>query len=103
MNKDKKYSLVLEKCDLCNSGEYKAVLKNSFGEVHSKMRLNVLPNPNQLNESPCFVEQLKDINVNEGQDVCFKCKVTGIPQPDVVWFKDGNPIQESSNIKVGLN
>ena len=99
--KDNKYSLVLEKCDLVDSGEYKAVFKNSFGEAQSKCRLNVYPNNrHESKNSPIFLDLLKDINVNEGQDVCFKCKVVGVPQPQVKWFKNGNPIIETNNIKV---
>ena len=68
--KDNQYSLVLEKCDLVDSGEYKAVFKKSFREGQSYCRLNV--NPNNRHESknlPIFLDLFKDINVNEGQDV----------------------------------
>lgn len=53
--------------------------------------------------APEFLEQLRDITIHEGQDVCFKTKVTGIPQPDIKWFKDGNLISETANIKVRLS
>ena len=99
--KENKYSLVLEVCDLNDSGEYKAVLKNKFGQAQSKCRLNVYPNNENFKNSPNFVELLKDINIQKGQDVCFKCVVVGTPQPEVKWFKDGHPIKETNNIKVG--
>ena len=92
---------MLEKCDLTDSGEYKAVLKNRFGEAQSKCRLNVYPsNRHEQKNSPKFIELLKDISINEGQDVCFKCIITGTPQPEVKWFKDGNPVSETNKIKV---
>lgn len=103
-NEENKYSLVISKCDLSDNGEYKALLKNDFGEAQSKCRLNVSPNMEELSKnSPHFVELLRDMSVNEGQDVCFKCKVTGIPQPNLKWFKDGQEIEESERIKVGFS
>ncbi len=79
------------------------MFKNSFGEAQSKCRLNVYPNNrHETRNMPIFLELLKDININVGQDVCFKCKVSGIPQPDVKWFKNGNPIVENNKIKVGI-
>ncbi len=106
-NKENKYSLVINKCDLSDSGEYKAILKNIYGEVQCKCILNIsAPLSDDESEpttnAPNFVELLKDITVFMGQDVCFKCKVTGVPQPELKWFKDGNPIKEANNIKVGL-
>lgn len=65
----------------------------------SKCRLNILPNEIE-NNKPVFVEAIKDINVMEGHDVCFKCKVTGYPQPDLKWYKNGTELYESNRTKV---
>ena len=96
--------MIIERCELNDSGEYKALLSNPYGEVQSKCRVNIIPNPISQDEitrnSPSFVELVKDISVNFGQDVCFKCKITGIPAPDVKWFKDGKLIEENSRFKV---
>ena len=106
--KENKYSLIIKKCELDDSGEYKVILRNSFGETHSKCLLNVLAGffdeetEFSSNKGPCFVELIKDSSIKIGQDVCIKCKITGIPQPDLKWYKDGDPIKESKNIKVGL-
>jgi len=107
MNNDK-YTLLIDSCDLSDSGEYKAVLSNLHGEVHSKCRLNVFAKPvvevakaKVEFVSPYFIEQLKDIKINVGQDVCFKCKVAGEPVPEVRWYKDGVLVEENQKIKVG--
>ncbi len=94
------YSLVLDVCALADSGEYRAVLRNKFGEAQTKCRVNVHANPALSAQRPICIEQLKDVNVMEGQDVCFKCKITGIPPPDVAWFKDGEPLKEDERIRV---
>jgi len=50
--------------------------------------------------APYFVELLRDIKVSVGQDVCFKCKVAGMPAPEVRWYKDGVLVAESAKIRV---
>jgi hypothetical protein len=91
---------------MLDSGEYKAVLSNIYGEVQSKCRLNVIAKPVIVSTdvmktvSPYFIELLKDIKVSEGQDVCFKCRVAGQPEPIVRWYKDGVLIEESQTVKV---
>jgi hypothetical protein len=100
---------LIRKCDFNDSGEYKVILKNNFGEIQSKCILNVLTalSDNEIEFSsksrPFFVELVKDITIKQGQDVCLKCKITGIPQPELKWYKDGKLINEANNIKVGLN
>ena len=36
---------------------------------------------------PEWVTKPQDEEVVEGQDITFPCKVTGVPQPTVVWRK----------------
>jgi hypothetical protein len=118
LKKDNKYSIKLDSCNLNDSGIYKIKFRNNFGEVISQCRLNVLPKPIKQPEpqqqqqqiqqkeeivketAPFFIENIKDITVNEGQDACFKCKVFGVPMPEIVWTKDGVPLVESDKIKV---
>lgn len=38
---------------------------------------------------PSFVQQLHDATIKEGDRFTFQCKVTGNPEPNVEWFKDG--------------
>ena len=89
---------------MADSGEFKAVVSNIHGEVVSKCRLNVFAKPvlNVKSEvvAPYFIELLKDIKINVGQDVCFKCRIAGEPEPEVRWYKDGNLLYENNKIKV---
>ena len=34
-----------------------------------------------------------DMFVTEGEEVCFKIKVSGEPQPTVTWYHDGEPVK----------
>ncbi|RMZ96010.1 Muscle M-line assembly unc-89 [Brachionus plicatilis] len=97
---DNKYCLTIDDCKPEDSGEYKAILINSFGQTQSQCRLNVLSN--EIENKPVFVEVLKDISVSEGHDVCLKCKVTGFPQPVIRWFRNATELEESSRVKVRI-
>lgn len=77
-----------------------AVLSNNYGQTQSQCRLNVLSN--EIENKPVFVDVLKDISVLEGHDVCFKCKITGFPQPVIRWFKNGLELEESNRVKVRI-
>lgn len=106
---DDRYTLLIDNCAVSDSGEYKAVASNVHGQVQSKCRLNVFAKPppriveaeaTTRGVAPFFVELVKDISVNDGQDACFKCKVAGEPEPEVRWYKDGVLLVETANIKV---
>ncbi|XP_063235498.1 titin isoform X2 [Bacillus rossius redtenbacheri] len=45
--------------------------------------------------APIFTLPLCDAAVSEGEKVTFECRVTGIPMPEVVWYKDGISIQNN--------
>lgn len=95
---DNRYMLMIQNCQQTDSGEYKAVLRNEFGEVTCKTELVVwIDSP----APPVFVESLRDMTIYEGENACFKCQVTGNPPPDVKWFKNGVQLNQNSNIKVG--
>lgn len=75
-------------------------MRNEYGQSQSKCRLNVNAIETGAKNSPNFIELLKDINVIEGHDICFKCRVSGQPQPLLKWYKNGVEIEETSRIKV---
>lgn len=39
-----------------------------------------------------FVEEPRDVQVIAGQPVTLRCRVQGVPQPVVRWFRDGLPV-----------
>ena len=39
-----------------------------------------------------FVDEPKDVQVVAGQPVTLRCRVQGVPQPVVRWFRDGLPV-----------
>ena len=43
-----------------------------------------------MNITPEFTAPLSDVISDEGNDVCLRCMVTGIPEPTVEWLCDNN-------------
>lgn len=49
---------------------------------------------------PEFQQKLKDTTVTEGEEVKLSVKVTGTPDPEVEWQKNGKPIREGRRVKI---
>lgn len=54
--------------------------------------------PNEI--APDFIEPLKAQRAKEGEEVHMECKVTGVPAPDIRWFKDGEQLKPSTHIEM---
>ena len=105
INKEDQYSLVINECEPEDFGDYKVIAENSYGNVQSTCRLNVQIMPKKQIaeedvEPPKFELELKDINIIEGYDACFECKVSSKVPYQVKWFKDGKELIETNRIKV---
>ena len=78
---------------------------NSYGDTESTCRLNVQVMPRkqvveEVFEPPKFEAGLRDINILEGYDACFECKVNSKAPYQVKWYKDGHELIETNRIKV---
>ncbi|KAA0716077.1 Myosin light chain kinase, smooth muscle [Triplophysa tibetana] len=49
---------------------------------------------------PTFTTVIKDVEVVEGSAARFDCKIEGYPDPEVVWFKDDQPIKETRHFQI---
>lgn len=76
-------------------GNYEAVATNEFGEARQKVRL-------QIAEYPRFIKYPNETFIMARRNGRLEVRVTGVPFPDVKWFKDWQPIAETSRIKVIL-
>ena len=47
---------------------------------------------------PVFVQQLTNCEIIENSAARFECKVSGNPEPEVEWFKDGHLLKESQQL-----
>uniref|UniRef100_A0A8B9IAA2 Myosin light chain kinase, smooth muscle n=3 Tax=Anserinae TaxID=2068722 RepID=A0A8B9IAA2_9AVES len=49
---------------------------------------------------PYFTKTILDIEVVEGSAARFDCKIEGYPDPEVMWFKDDQPVKESRHFQI---
>lgn len=47
-----------------------------------------------MTEPPHFVETYKDTEGTIGQSIRLECSIDGIPEPEVIWSKDGKVIED---------
>ncbi|XP_069107714.1 LOW QUALITY PROTEIN: titin homolog [Argopecten irradians] len=82
-----------------DAGQYMAIAVNENGRCCQYLVLKVKKNSQDL-KAPEFLKGIKDVEVFEGQNVKFRCKVKGYPQPRVIWYKDGKRMTSNSNCKL---
>ncbi|XP_070534198.1 LOW QUALITY PROTEIN: twitchin-like [Ptychodera flava] len=51
-------------------------------------------------EKPKFLEELKDKSVTDGDEVTFRVRVTGVPEPKITWYSSGKEIKPSADFKI---
>ncbi|NWT06213.1 SPEG kinase, partial [Mionectes macconnelli] len=66
-------------------------VSNRHGTAHCTLRLC-------LAEAPRFETIMEDIDVQEGETPRFAVVVEGKPLPDIMWYKDGELLEESSHL-----
>ncbi|XP_066256138.1 obscurin isoform X9 [Euwallacea similis] len=100
-NPDGTSALVIDACDQMRDAlTYKAVASNSAGDVETAAPLTIQSStkPDEPEERPMFLHKLKDISVDEGQQLVLEAPFTGNPIPTVEWTKDGVPIEASDRV-----
>ena len=70
------------------------VARDSGHEVNSKCNLTVTV-PKSY-KKPKFLESLRAVLTEEGA-VNLECKVIGVPQPTLSWFKDGVELKQGNS------
>lgn len=76
----------------CDTGNYRFVAKNKYGEAESGARLDVLLQPE--------IENFKDQTSVPSQTVTFETNIYANPKPKVIWTKDGKNLCNSDNCEV---
>ncbi|KAK7869432.1 hypothetical protein R5R35_008161 [Gryllus longicercus] len=81
------YSLTITKTTLEDTGSYSVVASNEISQTSKFWKFTV-------NAGPEFVKSLeKMVECREADTVILETKVTGTPQPEVKWVKDGEEIK----------
>lgn len=84
-------TLTINPAETRDSGIYSCLLANPLGEDTSKCEANV----RKVYKKPIFTQKLYDQQQVYGNDAKLQVTVTGVPYPDVSWYFQGKPLEES--------
>ncbi|CAG4950620.1 unnamed protein product [Parnassius apollo] len=74
-------------------GWYEAVATNEHGQARQRVRL-------ELAEYPRFITRPEETVALQRRTARIEARVTGVPFPDIKWYKDWQPLAPSSRIKM---
>uniref|UniRef100_A0A493TT88 Ig-like domain-containing protein n=1 Tax=Anas platyrhynchos platyrhynchos TaxID=8840 RepID=A0A493TT88_ANAPP len=96
------YQLVINKVTEEDDAEYSIVARNKYGEDSCKAKLTVIPHPPPADATlrPMFKRLLANAECQEGQNVSFEIRVSGVPKPTLTWEKDGQPLSFGPNFDI---
>ncbi|CDW55769.1 Muscle M line assembly protein unc 89 [Trichuris trichiura] len=88
-----------------DSGEYRCEASNSRGVAWTEAPLNVkvaeLMEYEEGEEvAPDFLEPVQACVVNKGEDAMLICRISGVPTPQVCWYKNGMPLVSDERVEI---
>lgn len=82
-------TLSFAEVELDDEGKYECVVRNKCGTVSAVTELLV----NEAAVKPELMAKLEDIEAAEGEEVQFDVRLSGMPTPEVSWFKGSRKIE----------
>lgn len=87
------YKLVIKEAKTELKGHYTCRVQNEYGENSSSSDLTV-------NTRPKLLKKLTDQRLKEGDTLSLTFEVSGTPDPEVKWYKDGEEVTADARIKI---
>ncbi|GLH07319.1 LOW QUALITY PROTEIN: Titin [Gryllus bimaculatus] len=92
------YTLHISEAFPEDEGMYKCVASNTAGSVTTSAELKVLaPSTQEITPS---LAPMRDVIVPEGNPAQFRTQVSGKPQPNIQWFREGALIPQSADFQM---
>ena len=79
-----------------DEAEYKCVATSEAGISSCTAELLV----NEANKRPEFTGKMKPVDVTEGDDTRFEVEITGVPKPDVNWYRGRDKIVDGGRFEI---
>jgi hypothetical protein len=97
-NEEDNYKLTIVKASTKNTGQYKAIAVNSLGQVQTAtcvLDVDVGPRIKPLFETSNLTDSEITLYEDENKSIELSFEITGKPEPNVEYFKDGNKFKPS--------
>nr|XP_031831778.1 obscurin isoform X2 [Nomia melanderi] len=94
--------LYVKDCTYADSGMYKCKAVNRCGEVECTANLAVVDKIGKMQkiEPPSFLKRIGDTEVYRGMPAKFTACITGNPEPDFEWYRNGDRIWQTDRIRM---
>jgi hypothetical protein len=76
-------------------GTYRIEATNKVGESKTQAQITVIG-------SPCFIKKPLDTSIVLNKPAKIECEIAGIPNPDFIWLKNGEPIINDDRVKIEI-
>lgn len=104
-------TLIKDQCEKENdSGLYRITAVNSMGQAESICQVIVQPKDAHLffermtsiRSPPIITQALENRTAYEGERMIFQVRITGQPKPQILWYKDNQPLTNTHDHRVCL-
>ncbi|OUC40206.1 putative immunoglobulin I-set domain protein [Trichinella nativa] len=100
-SKHQAYRLMIHNVDEEDTGLYQMAVENEYGRASTECMLTV--KGGVQHRAPFVEKSLEDVRTNVGSKVILKCKITGQPNPSIIWLKDGQKLKSSRDIQLNFD
>ncbi|KAK2576391.1 hypothetical protein KPH14_005736 [Odynerus spinipes] len=94
--------LYVKDCSYDDAGTYKCKAVNRAGEDECSAKLTVVDKIGKMQriEPPAFLKRIGDCEVYRGMQAKFTACITGIPEPEYEWFRNGDKLWQTDRIRM---
>ncbi|XP_022920655.2 obscurin isoform X3 [Onthophagus taurus] len=92
----RKVGLVIDKAIPSDAGHYAVTLSNPLGKDTTSGKATV----HKVFAPPKFTQRFTDLQQLPTRDAKFIARVSGVPYPEVQWFKDDKPLHETDKYRI---
>ncbi|XP_046823070.1 obscurin isoform X4 [Vespa crabro] len=94
--------LYIKDCTYDDSGIYKCKAVNRAGEAECSAKLAIIDKIEKMQkiEPPAFLKRIGDCEVYKGMQAKFTACITGIPEPEFEWFRNGDKLWQTDRIRI---
>ncbi|KAI4471482.1 immunoglobulin i-set domain [Holotrichia oblita] len=92
----RKVGLLIDKARPSDAGQYSVTILNPLGKDTTQAKAIV----HKVYAPPKFTQKFTDLQQLPSRDAKFLARVSGVPQPEVKWYKDGKPLHDTDKYRI---